>query len=176
MCNERCRAFDTIQTACPYRTYQSILGETGESGMISWGHLLSSFCITYLLYNFTFIVFQCCNLVLLQHHICLKDVNMVNPDYMLQVGICVYGGMVSIKTHISSIINVVLSMRPLVTSKEILLCRNKYYKIGKNRESLDPSKRNRNKDILESTRAYIQSLLRFPQSFSRIFSYPLFAR
>ena len=57
----------------------------------------------------------------------------------------------------TSIINqrctIVLSMRPLsgyFTSEEILLCRKKYYKIGKNRELFDPSKRNCNKDILES--------------------------
>ena len=84
--------------------------------------------------------------------------------------------MVSIKTHLSSIRDVVLSMCPLVTSEEILLYRNKYYKIGKNRESLDQSKRKRNKDILESTRAYMQDLSPLPQSCLRIFWYTLFAR
>ena len=44
-----------------------------------------------------------------------------------------------------SIRDVVLSMCLLVTSEEILLHRNKYYKIGKNWEQFNPSKRNRNK-------------------------------
>ena len=160
MCNERCRTFDTIKTSCPYRTYQSILGEVKESGMILWVYLLSSFCITYPLYYFTFAIFQCCNLILLQHHTELKPLkNTVNHHCMLQVGTCMYVGIVSIKKHPASIRDVVLSLCALVTSKDIFLCRNKYYKIRNKQKSLDQSILNHNKDISDRSKVNIQGLL-----------------
>ena len=72
-----------------------------------------------------------------------------------------------------SIKGVVISIFQLVTCHKIPQRRNKYYKSGNNGESLNPSIRNSNKGIPESTRAYMQGLLQFTQSCLTIILYPL---
>ena len=100
MCNERCRSFDTIKTSCPYRTCQSILGEAGESGMISCGRLLSS-SVSHTPSNVSFLLFSVLQFGSSPTSSLKKNVNMVNPNSMLWVGTCsMYVGMVSIETYL----------------------------------------------------------------------------
>ena len=99
MCNERCKAFDTIKTSCPYRTYQSILGEAGESGMISCGRLLSS-SVSHTPSNVSLLLFLVLQFGSSPTSLLKKNVNMVNPNSMLWVGTCsMYVDMVSIQTY-----------------------------------------------------------------------------
>ena len=89
---------------------------------------------------------------------------MVNHDSVLYVGDTCYmdvGCRYGEYQDRLSIRDEVLSMRPLVTSKEILLRRNKYHKTRKNWESFNPSKENRNKldQSLHNRRVTISSIL-----------------